>query len=431
MQPAQLARALALLTALTTACGGNYDPPSLIEPDKLRVLGVRAEPAAITMSAETTLTVLEAGAPDGTSLCYAWAYCPYTWTNNGAYTCLDDALQIALGTTGTAQVGMAEVLSSLSHAKDVFAKLGLQVPSTTSASGPCQSSATATNPFASSGLPDSYVLFQVAEASLFGGTCPDVKTALATPCTDRQKCMQGFKRLAVSAATPSACGPFVAATDKNCAIADPCDVNQVCGCDGRTYDTECDRVAAQVAKRADGACPDQNPAFPGVSIYWPLTSNTLETLGTLQPDSHTYALDPARTGVVAWPEDVTIVVHPDDAFEMLPLWPGTAEEYVGKSTDPTAPPVYETLLFSWFTTGGTWTKDRSYDAYPENVLTVPALAADGKPLPLTIWVVMRDGRNGTSWQQRHVLVTPSVGDPLDQVHPLCRTTPPLPGCPAK
>ena len=84
MQPAQLARALALLTALTTACGGNYDPPSLIEPDKLRVLGVRAEPAAITMSAETTLTVLEAGAPDGTSLCYAWAYCPYTWTNNGA-----------------------------------------------------------------------------------------------------------------------------------------------------------------------------------------------------------------------------------------------------------------------------------------------------------------------------------------------------------
>ena len=205
----------------------------------------------------------------------------------------------------------------------------------------------------------------------------------------------------------------------------------MCGCDGRTYDTECDRVAAKVSKAADGACPDLNPTLTGVSLYWPLNNGTLEALGTLDADTRTYKTDPKYTGLVAWPEDVTPVLHPGDSIELLPMWPGSAKEYVGKATDPAQPPVYETLLFSWFTTGGKWTQDRSYDAYPENVFTAPGLDTDEKPVTVSLWIVARDGRNGTTWLQRHVTVTKNVGDPLDQVHPLCRKTPALPGCPAK
>ena len=57
-----------LLTTLLGACAGDYDPPSLIVLNKVRVLGVRAEPPVITMAQETTLTVLSAGAPAGTTL---------------------------------------------------------------------------------------------------------------------------------------------------------------------------------------------------------------------------------------------------------------------------------------------------------------------------------------------------------------------------
>ncbi len=427
------ARALLVLTTLLAACGANYDPPSLIVPGKVRVLGVRAEPAAITLTTETTMTVLAAGAPEDATICYAWAYCPYTWTQNGTFGCVDDTLLVPLGVASTAQVGIADVFSSLAHVQDVFAKLGLQLPSTGSdtTSDACKPATSGGNPLARASLPDSYILFQVAQADLFGGTCPDVKTALATACADRDKCLQGFKRLGIFAATPTACPAFDATTDKNCGVADPCDTHPVCGCDGRTYDTECDRVTAKVSKRSDGACPDQNPPLTGVFVYWPLNDGTLQALGTLQSDTRTYATDPQYAGLVSWPEDVTIVVHPGDSFELLPIWPAEAKEYVGKSADPTAPPVYETLLFSWFTSGGSWAKDRSYDEYPENVFTAPNLNPDGKPVPLKLWIVVRDGRNGTSWLERHVLVTQAAGDPLDQRHPLCRTTPPLPGCPTK
>jgi hypothetical protein len=428
--PPQLSFAVLALALVASACGANYDPPSLIVPDKVRVLGIQAEPPAITMAAATTMTLLEAGLPEGTTLCYAWAFCPFTWSKDGVYGCIDSDLLQPLGNGATSQVGFSDVLASLANAPTVFSKLGLQMPSSSGSSTTDVCKPTSGGGFDTSSLPDSYILFQVADASLYAGQCPDVRTALGSVCSDRQKCIQGYKRLAIAASPPGACPTFAAASDKNCAVADPCDTKQVCGCDGRTYDTDCDRVAAKVSKRSDGACPDQNPALTGVALYWPLNDGALEPMGSLA-DTGAYTVDTAHAGAIGWPEDVTIVMHPGDSIQLLPQWPASAKEYIGKSADPTAPPVYETLLFSWFTTGGSWNKDRSYDAYPENVFTAPGLDDANQTQDLTLWLVVRDGRNGTAWLQRHVQVTKAAGDPLDQVHPLCRQKPALPGCPAK
>ena len=342
MNTRSIHNSLLALTVIVAACGSPYDPPSLIEPDKLRVLGVSAEPPAITLAAETTMAALAVGVADDVTLCYAWAYCPFTWTANGAYSCVDPDLLVPLGTDPTSRVGIADVAASLANAQNVFAKLGLQLPAATGGSPDgCKSSSSGGGPFDLSGLPDSYILFQIAEAGLFGGTCPDARNALALPCADRAKCIQGVKRLALVTSPVAACTAFDAATDKNCASVDPCDIKPVCGCDGRTYDSNCERVAAKVSKRADGACPNQNPALTGVALYWPLSGGALEAMGALQPDSHTYAVDAPHAGAIAWPEEVTITLHPGDAIELLPLWPAGAEEYIGKSADPAAPPVYE------------------------------------------------------------------------------------------
>jgi len=52
--------------------------------------------------------------------------------------------------------------------------------------------------------------------------------------------------------SPDATGTCVAKTGVMC----PADVQQVCGCDGKTYFNDCYRQLAGVSKRSDGACVD-------------------------------------------------------------------------------------------------------------------------------------------------------------------------------
>jgi hypothetical protein len=56
--------------------------------------------------------------------------------------------------------------------------------------------------------------------------------------------------------TPGACGrPDVSGICKVQLIVCPEDVTPVCGCDGKTYRNDCLRLAAEVAKSTEGACP--------------------------------------------------------------------------------------------------------------------------------------------------------------------------------
>lgn len=140
---------------------------------------------------------------------------------------------------------------------------------------------------------------------------------------------------------------------------------------------------------------------------------------------------------VAWPEDVTPTVScyrgdsefgqvGQGAVNITPLWDSESQEVIGPNPDPTKSGVLrETMLFSWFSTAGDYDKQRSYDEVPENAFLPPDYG--GKVSQTArLWVVVRDGRNGTAWLSRQVEVRSDA--PLDG-NPLCRVDPALEGCP--
>jgi hypothetical protein len=182
-----------------------------------------------------------------------------------------------------------------------------------------------------------------------------------------------------------------------------------------------------VAGWIDAPCKDRSACIAGYKrlafAQKPEQAHANPTLETVELDG------------VAWPEDVTPTVgwyvgNPDDTFfglsngavKLTPRWSEESRETIGKSIDPASTTLArESLLFSWFSDAGDYEKQRSYDDVPENHLLPPCV----DDLPLRIWVVVRDGRNGVDWVQRHLRVakTALVG------HPLCNAVPSLPGCP--
>ena len=93
-------------------------------------------------------------------------------------------------------------------------------------------------------------------------------------------------------------------------------------------------------------------------------------------------------------EAVQTVVAPGE-LDLGPAWSPDSQE--ARPDDGGAP--IEGLLMSWFSTAGEFAKQRSYDAVPNNALTVKA-SADA----VTVWVVLRDGRGGVDWLERRVRV---------------------------
>ena len=415
-------RSLALLTslALLGACTPDYDPPSLV--NKLRVLGIRAEPPFVGLAGEVTFTTLAVGEQAEQKLCYAWAFCPFALAKDGNFQCITAGLQVDMGTDPTPTLAAAQWFALFADQDQFQAELkkaGLDfsaVAKPSSTNDKCNvTSATAAPGGMAIGNLEAYVLFQIAEAGLYGGTCPKSATAtLKSPCADRSRCVAGYKQIAINTDNPSICKDFDSTIDKCTATPAGCPAKAVCGCDGKTYADDCARVAAQTGRLGNGACANHNPRIQGL-----------------------------RLDGIDWPEDATPVVAESDTIALTPLWPAGDKEYLGVYADPTLGSRFEDLLFSWFSTAGTFSRERSADNAPQSDWQVPALAAGKTERIATLWVVLRDGRAGTHWTTRQVRVQaraaawPSAGgkfvDPVthavvNRPNALCVLDPKLPGC---
>ncbi len=408
------------LVAILSACGATFDPPSLI--NKLRVLGVVAEAPQIEFSRDSNLSMLYAAQTPDEVICYAWAFCPYAWNKDGNFRCLDADLQVDLGVAATATVGVAQLFQSLQNASKVFDKLGMTLPKGADAPAidlGCLPGGKAPANSAGGGLsatqiPEMYILFQISAASTWGGTCPkDSAKILEQVCGDRDNCVAGYKRIAL-ATQKNFCTAFDAAADPPCAkSADACAAKQVCGCDNKTYVNDCARIAAKASKANDGACAadNHNPTLSGLSLDG-----------------------------VDWPNDVTPLVAEGEHFDFEPQWLENDKELLcrkqgsGKTdapacVDPLGEDQRETLLFSWFTDHGVYEKERTYDAVANNGFDVPAIDGASSEMPVHLWMVVRDGRNGTAWMQRQLVVKRATAGGIDaHKNPICTARNTAKGC---
>ncbi len=356
-----LALCLLASAALPGCSSPNYDPPTLVKT--MRVLAVKAEPPYIGLG-PSTFSAFVVNQPADDTLCYAWAVCLFAWENNGNYECLDPKLQLDLGNGETASTSLPALLGLLENLQPVLAEKGFNPP--TNVEGPDGATDSATDaPEASEGL-SVKLLFQVSEARIWGGSCPnDTTTMLAKPCPTADGCLMGHKALGV--AVPSEDGTPSKAVHSNPTLL-------------------------QVALNG---------------VPWPA-----DTTPTLAP----YVADP--NAPIETANDLKGV-------ELQPLWAPGSRELIAKSVDPGVPDRTERLIFSFFSNAGTFDFRRTGDAVPENGYQAKR-PADGAATGLVkLWIVVRDGRGGVDWLARTLNVDVNA-NPTD--HPLCGADPSVPKC---
>ena len=355
---------LGCLTALgclsTLGCDdANYDPPTLIKT--MRVLAVRADPPYIGL-APTRVSAFVVGQTPGETLCYAWALCPFAWEEDGNYACLDPSLQVDLGNAPTANANLLALLTVLEKLPAVLAAKGLQPPKDVAVDG-------ATDKPSDVAVDAGFevrLLFQISEARIWGGTCPnDTTKMLAKPCPTRDGCMFGDKGLRV-----------VVPNDK-------------------------------------GAPSKDVHANPRLEL---LTLNGVPWPADVTPTVAVYKAPPA--------DDLT-QLNTTQGLEVRPVWSPGSIELISKSTEAGVPDTTERLIFSFFSDAGTFQYRRTGFQVPDNGYQAERPAKKAATQLVTLWVVVRDGRGGSDWTTRQLLVDPTT--PAGR-HPLCGDDPSLPKC---
>lgn len=369
------------LAGLTACSGLDSDPVTLV--NSLRVLAIRADPPYIAgpgsgaPAGPPTVTRIEplvVGAGDPSKLCYAWVLCPFALSKDGNFRCLDARLEVDLGVNPTAAVDQTHAFASLSRLAELgdLVGTGISIPGG-GASGGGSGGSGSSGGGSSGGKPEGgaagavaiefYVQFMISEPRVWGGTCPtSAIDTIHKICPQRDGCLAGYSKLAL------ATSPLQA---------------------------------------------NRNPVMTGLMLD-----------DVLWPAAMTPTTAPVKDGQqVGNPFDLGTV-----GLALEPTWTADSIEVIRPATD-TQPIVMESLTFSWFSTAGDFAVSKSSQyfadtrflaAKPEEPLVDPT-----DPQAVTIWVILRDNRNGLAWLSRTLRV-----DPLDKasMHPLCRMEPSLPGC---
>ncbi len=150
-----------------------------------------------------------------------------------------------------------------------------------------------------------------------------------------------------------------------------------------------------------------------------------------QPDDQAYLvhanpnLDGVTMGGVEWPQALTPTVADGSKWPIEPAWPAESIETVEPKPCTVTKAKPESLLFSWFSTAGDFDAQRSFDEFPDNTF-LPQVRGSASSQEVSVWVVARDGRNGTAWLERQLTVTKGT---VAAGNPLCAMDPSLAGCP--
>ncbi len=188
--------------ALLVGCSGlDSDPITLV--NHLRVLAIHADPPYIAgpgssmkpgFGAPTRIEPLVVGAEEPDKLCYAWVLCPFALSKDGNFRCLDESIEVDLGTKRVAHVGALEALAAFSKLKELGDKVGtgISIPGGGAPGGGAPGGG------AGSGVAlEVFIQFMISEASVWGGVCPtNARQTLHKVCPKRQGCLAGYSKLA-------------------------------------------------------------------------------------------------------------------------------------------------------------------------------------------------------------------------------------------
>lgn len=370
---ARILVALAVVGACASVSGCNSlqsDPVTLIKAPRL--IAIQADPPyiagpglpGVSLGTPTKLRPLMVARTPVPNLCYAWRLCPFAWSKDGLYRCVDERLEVDLGTKETAQVTALDVFASLEQFEEVAETIGLNVGPPRGAS-PGGSSSGGEQVESALGLEVS-ILFMVGSADLWGGKCPtDSREMLKEVCPSRVGCVSGYTQLAL--ATKAA------------------QTNKAPEMTGWTLDgVDWPASVTPTIAPVQGAGDDD-------SVGPPADKTGFET----RPLFDESAIELIKAATDEQPE-----VRENLTFS----WFSTNGRFRYSKTTELVP----TNNFSPVAPG------------KDNADEVGKAAVEA-----TIWLVARDSRNGVSWQTRNVIVD-TKADP--SVHPLCAQNPALKGC---